>query len=115
MGIKSWIERKGSIGGTARAVAIACRECKKKQPELVGEGFGEYYIDFRYNITGGNGNVGRCLQIYQSYTPCPINLAWAILQNENYSNLDYVESRKIDWIPMMREEIHKLGINPDQF
>ena len=120
MGIKSWVERKGAVGGTARAVAIAVLSTREARLVVLTLGleedlqdFGEFYIRKRYEWTNSEHLIESCLKFYRNYKPCPVNLAWAIVQNENQSNLDYVNSRKRDWIPMMREEITKLGVNPD--
>ena len=52
MGLAKWFARRGSIGGTARAVAKAWRVAKEQNPEKSAREIAEAYVAFRYGITG---------------------------------------------------------------
>ena len=113
MGILNWIERKGNIGGTARAVARGWKTIQSQNPEMEKVEIGKQYIQIRYGNTGETDLEISCLGFYYELEPNPLNLAWSILLNENQNELDYVESKYNDWRKIISEEISKMGISPD--
>jgi hypothetical protein len=47
------------------------------------------------------------------YKVCPIELAWSIFKAENEDETDTLYENEIAWKEIMREEIEKLGLDPD--
>ena len=110
MGIGKWLARKGNIGGTARAVAKGWITLKRQNPEMDPREIAEAYIDVRYGMTGEDELAENVLF---KHDVCPLELAWAILKAENEDEIDTIYEREESWKEIMREEIEKLGLDPD--
>ena len=110
MGIGKWLARKGNIGGTARAVAKAWITLKKQIPEATPSEIAKEYIFIRYGRTGEYDLVRHV--IYE-HNVTPIDLSWNILKAENQDTIDTLYNNEIVWKKIMREEIERLGLDPD--
>ena len=71
----------------------------------------EAYVYFRYGNTGEMELAVRALSLLEKFEPTPLNLAWALLLNENPQESDYIAEKKYDeWRQIMREEIDKMEL-----
>ena len=122
MGIGNWFARKGNIGGTARAVAKGWITLKKQNPEMTPIEIANTYIEIRYGATREydlNEQVVYKLayeKIEGVVCKCditPIGLSWRILKAENRDTIDTLYNNEIVWKEIMREEIKRLGLDPD--
>ena len=110
MGIGKWLARKGNVGGTARAVANGWMALKKQNPEMNPNDIAEAYIDIRYGATGEEDLADKVMYRYEV---TPIELSWSIFQAENEDERDTLYENEEPWKEIMREEIEKLGLDPD--
>jgi hypothetical protein len=110
MGIGKWFARKGNVGGTARAVAKGWLSIKEQNPEMSPNDIAAAYINIRYGATGEKDLADTVLY---SYDVCPVELAWSILKAENKDEIDVLYKNEKPWKEIMREEIEKLGLDPD--
>ena len=119
MGLAKWFARRGSIGGTARAVAKAWRVAKEQNPEKSAREIAEAYVAFRYGITG---EFELAEEVYAAlpYDVNPLILSWTIFNVENkrdsggdLDEIAIVLDHKLQWQQIMREEIKKIGIEPE--
>lgn len=118
MGLADWIARKGNVGGTARAVAKGWRAIKEQNPEKSARDIAEAYIDFRYSLTG-EPKLAEEVFATLPYNVNPLILSWTIfkVENERDSNdrdeIAIVLDHKFKWQQIIREEIKKMGIEPE--
>ena len=110
MGIGKWLARKGNVGGTARAVAKGWLALKNRNPEMTPNNIAEAYIEIRYGATGEEDLADKVLF---KYDVTPLELSWSILKAENEDEIDTLYDNEIAWRDIMREEIQKLGLTPD--
>ena len=111
MGIGKWFSRKGNIGGTARAVAKGWITLKKQNPEMAPGEIADAYVKIRYGASGGK-DLSQFV-LYSKVNVTPIELSWGILIAENYGKGDVLEKNVLVWGEIMREEIQRLGLDPD--
>jgi hypothetical protein len=110
MGIGKWLGTKVNIGGIARAVAKAWISLKEQNPQMTPFEIAWGYIKIRY---GAPGEYDLIEQVVLEHKVTPINLSWSILRAENANTLDTLYNNEIVWKKIMREEIKKLGLDPD--
>jgi hypothetical protein len=119
MGLAKWFARRGNIGGTARAVAKAWSVAKEQNPEKSAREIAEAYIAFRYGITG-EPELAQDVCDTLPYDVNPLNLSWTIFKVENrrdsggdQDEIVIVMDHMVQWQQIMREEIKKIGIEPE--
>ncbi len=110
MGFWKWFARKGNIGGTARAVAKGWLTLKKQNPEMSPRDIAQAYIDIRYGFTGEENLAER---VHWKWDVCPLDLSWSIFKAENQDEIDTLYDNEEGWKEIMREEIEKLGLDPE--
>ncbi len=114
MGLGNWLARKRNVGGTARAVAKGWKFFKSQNPEMSDKELAEAYVYFRYGNTGELELADRALSLLENFEPTPLNIAWALLLNENPKESDYIVEKKYGkWRQIMKEEIEKMGVTPE--
>lgn len=119
MGLAVWLARKGNVGGTARAVAKGWRVMKERNPEKSARDIAEAYIDFRYGVTG-ESKLAEEVYATLPYDVNPLILSWTIFKVENKRDsggdrdeIAIVLDHMFQWQQIMREEIKKIGIEPE--
>jgi hypothetical protein len=116
MGFGSWLARKGSVGGTARAVAKGWKTIKEKNPGMSPKEIAEAYVTVRYLVTNEQDLAIRVLTNLRVNTrkrePNPLDLSWAIFWEESVKAGDSltVLEHRVEWRQIMKEEIEKMGI-----
>jgi hypothetical protein len=113
MGFGDWIARKGNVGGAARSVAIGWKNIIKKNPQMSSKEIAEAYLKVRYGIMGEDDLHNTVQREINNDTINPLNLAWNILLAENEKAIDVVMGHTLEWRKIMREEIEKLGVDPE--
>jgi len=116
MGFWSWFAKKGSIGGTARAVAKGWKKIKETNPGMDPRDVAETYVNIRYTATGEPHLAERVLGTLP-YEANPINLTWTIffVEAENEGDLETLLDHRDEWVQIMKEEIKKCGVEPGDF
>jgi hypothetical protein len=112
MGLSNWIARKGNIGGTARAVAKGWKTIKEKDPAMNPRDIAKTYVNFRYTLTGET-HLAEEVLLQLPYDVNPLILSWTILKVENKDEIQSLYDHKQVWKQIMREEIEKLGVEPE--
>ena len=116
MGFGSQLARKGSVGGTARAVAKGWKTIKEKNPGMDPKEIAETYVRIRYGATGEPDLAKRVLTNLRVNTrkrePNPLDLSWAIFWEESVKAGDSlpVLEHRVEWKQIMKEEIEKMGV-----
>lgn len=110
MGIWKWFARKGNIGGTARAVAKGWMVFKMRNPEMSPNNIAAAYIELRYGVTGEDKLFDN---VIYSNDVTPFELSWSILKAENEDELDTLYNNETMFNEIIREEIERLGLDPD--
>jgi len=112
MGFSNWFARKGSVGGTARAIAKGWKTIKEKNPEMDQRDIAETYINFRYSLTR-EPHLAEKVFDNLPYDINPLILSWTIFKVEGEDEIDFILSHISEWQQIMREEIRKCGVEPD--
>jgi len=116
MGFWTWFAKKGSVGGTARAVAKGWKTIKAKNPEMSQRDIAETYVNIRYGATKEPHLAERVLATLP-YDANPLNLTWTIfyVEAENEGDLETLLDHRSEWVQIMKEEIRKCGVEPGDF
>ena len=116
MGLGRWLARRGNVGGTARAVAKGWLKLKQQNPQMSSKDIADAYIQLRYTATGEAHLADKIFYPLGDapFGVSPIKLAWAILKAENDDDLDTLFGHEETWKDIMKEEMLKLGLNPEE-
>jgi hypothetical protein len=116
MGFGSWFARKGSVGGTARAVAKGWKTIKEKYPEMSPRDIAKTYVNFRYAATKEPDLAEKVLDTLP-YDANPLNLSWTIFSTEaeNEGDFETLLDHMSEWVQIMKEEIRKCRVEPGEF
>lgn len=114
MGLKTWMARKGNVGGTARAVAKGWNTFKSQNPDMKPIEIAKAYINLRYGTTGESNLEAEALEVVDN-GPIrdPLSLSWGIFVIENKDELGTMLEYEREWKQIMREELQKAGVEPD--
>jgi len=111
MGFSDWLLRKSNVGSIARSVAKGWLAVLEKNPDFTSKEIAEIIISTRYALESKKELAKDAISgLSEKITP--VDLAWALLCNENKSNQEAVLQNSTKWYQVMEDEIAKMGLDP---
>lgn len=112
MGIRDWMLRKSNVGSVARSVASGWKAVLEQDPSAMPREIAETIVSVRY-FSRNEVDLARSAMSGITDSITPLDFSWLLLCNDSQEELDTCIQNSEKWRQIMKEEIRKIGLNPE--